>query len=293
MTGPRFGDRGGDEIRLATADDVPAIVELYRGLSPASQRMRFSTSMSDDMLLRAACLDDRFAALVAVGGGRVCGEARLETRQGSEHEFAITVADDVQGRGVGAALLGALRIHARGRGIVALRALVRLDNVAMLTLARRAGAAIVLVSGGDVVLDIASDRRMPGWPTGSTGPKVLVEAPGMAERRITTMLRSAGYDVRQCGGPGSGRHEPCPLLAAGHCRLADESDAIICLLREDDEDARAVVAAHALDRPESLAAGLALSARQRPRERRPPGGFTPDRLGAITTLPTPEPALRA
>jgi ribosomal protein S18 acetylase RimI-like enzyme len=259
----RFGARGVgvDEIRSAVPDDLPGIAELYRGLSPVSQRMRFSTSVSDDVLVRAAHLDDRFEAVLALSDGRICGEARLQVDPGSEHEFAITVADDVQGRGIGTALLDALRGHAAERGIVRLRALVRIDNVPMLTLLRRAGAAIVLVSGGDLVLDIASDRQMPGWPRGTTATKVLIEAPGMVERRITTMLRSAGYDVRQCEGPSSGRREPCPLLAAGNCRLAEESDAIICLLREDDPDSRAVVSAHALDRPDSLAAGFALSLR--------------------------------
>jgi GNAT superfamily N-acetyltransferase len=261
VTALRFGGGGVDEIRLAVPEDLPAMVELYRGLSPDSRRMRFSTSVSDHVLVRAAHFDDRFDAVIAVSAGRVCGEARLEIGPESEHEFAITVADDVQGRGIGTALLDALRERAAERGIVRLRALVRIDNVPMLKMLRRAGAAIVLVSAGDVVLDIASDRQMPGWPRGSTATKVLIEAPGMVERRITTMLRSAGYDVRQCEGPGSGRREPCPLLAAGHCRLADESDAIICLLREDDPDSRAVASAHALDRPGSLAAGLALSAR--------------------------------
>lgn len=261
VAGLRFGGRVTDEIRVAVPEDLPAIVELYRALSPDSQRMRFATSVSDDVLVRAAHLDDRFDAVIALSAGRVCGEARLEIDPESDHEFAITVADDVQGRGIGTALLDALRGRAAERGIMRLRALVRIDNVPMLTLLRRAGAAIVLVSAGDIVLDIASDRQMPGWPRGGTATKVLIEVPGMVERRIATMLRSAGYDVRQCEGPGSGRRDPCPLLAAGHCRLAEESDAIICLLREDDPDSRAVISAHALDRPDSLAAGRALSVR--------------------------------
>jgi hypothetical protein len=77
------------------------------------------------------------------------------------------------------------------------------------------------VSAGELLLDIASDRQTPGWPHGGAATTVLIEAPGMVERRITTMLRSAGYDVGQCEGPGCWRRAPCPLLAAGHCRLAD------------------------------------------------------------------------
>jgi [ribosomal protein S18]-alanine N-acetyltransferase len=249
-----------DELRLATRDDVPAIVDLYRGLSPDSQLMRFSASLSRDALLRAAFLDERVEAVIALSRGRVIGEARLDTRPGSDHEFAITVADDVQGIGLGTALLDGLRERAGDRGIVTLRAQVRIDNVPMLRLLRRVGGAIVLVDGGDVLFDIASDRQMPGWPGASASRRVLVEAAGPLDRPITTALRSAGYDVRQCGGPTSGRREPCPLLSGGTCRLATEADAIICLLRACDEG-RKVVSAHALDRPGSLAAGLALSRR--------------------------------
>lgn len=248
-----------DEMRLSTPADVPAIADLYRSLSPHSQRMRFSACMSDEALLRAAVLDERSAAVVALSGGRVVGEARLDTSSDSDHEFAVTVADDAQGHGLGTALLDRLREHARDLGIVTLQAQVRTDNVPMLTLLRRVGGAIVMVSDGDVLFDIASDRQMPGWPGQRFATKVLVEAAGATERSVTTALRAAGYDVRQCGGPTSGRREPCPLLAGGSCRLAAEADAIICLLPQDDES-RAVVSAHALDRPSSLRAGYALCA---------------------------------
>jgi GNAT superfamily N-acetyltransferase len=246
-----------DEMRRATLDDVPAIIDLYRGLSPESQLMRFSTHVAEDVLLRAAFLDERFDAVIALSGGRVIGEARLETNPDSDHEFAITVADDVHGQGVGTALLDGLRERAGDQGIVTLRAQVRIDNVPMLTLLRRVGGVIVLVSGGDVLIDIASDRQMPGWPSRGTGRKVLVEAAGPVERPITTALRSAGYDVRQCGGPTSGRREPCPVLSGGRCRLADEADSIIFLLPETDAQNRAVLAAHVSDRSDRLGASLA------------------------------------
>ena len=250
-----------DELRLATLDDVPAIIDLYRGLSPESQLMRFSTHVAEDVLLRAAFLDDRFDAVIALRGGRVVGEARLEVNPDSDHEFAITVADDVHGQGVGTALLDGVRERAGDRGIVTLRAQVRIDNVPMLALLRRIGGVIVLVSGGDVLIDIASDRQMPGWPSRGAGTNVLVEAAGLMERPITTALRAAGYDVRQCGGPGSGRREPCPLLSGARCRLADEADSIVFLLPESDAQSRAVLAAHVSDRSDRLGARLAPSIR--------------------------------
>ena len=90
-----------------------------------------------------------------------------------------------------------------------------------------------------------------------TGSKVLVEAAGLLERPITTALRAAGYDVRQCGGPMSGRREPCPLLSGGRCRLADEADHIVFLLPESDARSHAVLAAHVSDRSDRLGAGFA------------------------------------
>jgi GNAT superfamily N-acetyltransferase len=240
-------------------DDEPGILALYRGLSPASQRMRFSVAVSDTGLRRAAELGDRFEAVIALERGQVVGEARLEITAGSQHEFALTVADRARRRGIGRALLDRLRTHAEARGIVTMRAQVRIDNVPMLTLLRRAGGSLVLMAGGDVLFDIASDGQMPGWSATSARTRVLVEAPGLAERSITTRLRDAGYDVRQCGGPTAGRRDRCPVLAQGRCRLAQDADAIICLLPQDDDDSRAIVSSHALHRPSSLAAGLALS----------------------------------
>lgn len=241
------------EIRAATSADVPAILDLYRSLSPASLRLRFSSAVSDEALARAAALDGvGFEALVAVAGGRVVGEARVEATPHSHHEFAVTVADDRQRSGVGTALLERLRAEAKAHGIVSLRAQVRTDNLPMLTLLRRVGGAIVMVADGDVVFDIASDDEMPGWPWDTTAPKVLVEATGLHERPVTTTLRAAGYDVRQCNGPGRGRREPCPLLTTGHCRLADEADLIVCLLPDTEPENRQIAAAHAADRPDRL-----------------------------------------
>lgn len=249
--------RGRYEVRAATSADGPAILELYRALSPSSLRMRFSSTVSDDVLARAAALSGNgFEALVAVCGDRVVGEARIESSPESHHEFAVTVADDQQRKGVGTALLERLRIEARAHGVVSLRAQIRIDNGPMLTLLRRIGGAIVMVAEGDVVFDIASDGEMPGWPAGTTARKVLIEAPGLGELPVTTALRATGYDVRQCTGPAGGRREPCPLLSGGHCRLVDEADLILCLLPDTEPENREVAAAHVADRPERLGAGL-------------------------------------
>lgn len=246
------------DIRVATLQDGPAILELYRGLSEHSRLMRFSAPPSDRALQQAADLDPKvdFQAVVAVVDGRVVGEARIGSMDDTSHDFALTIADDAQRRGIGSALLERLRAEARVRGIVSLRAMVRIDNVPMLTLLRRIGGALILVSGGEALIDIATDDRMPGWPSGTAGTRVLVEAPGLIERPISASLRAAGYTVRQCAGPGRGRREPCPVLTVGECRLADDADRIVCLLPENDPLSRQVAAAHATDRPDQLGASL-------------------------------------
>lgn len=244
-------------MRRAAPEDLPAILGLYRTLSSTSMRMRFGRVLTDEGLAEATAWDGDPVVLVAVASsGRVVGEARIGSASDAEHEFAVTVAEDARGAGVGTALLEGLRSQARSQGVVELRAVVRIDNTPMLALLRRIGAALVRVSDGEVVADIASDGLMPGWPTGP-GParsRVLVEAPGLTERPVTTALRAAGYDVRQCPGPGRGRLEPCPILAMGRCRLADQADLIVCLLPEEDPEGTAVAEAHARDRPSRLAA---------------------------------------
>lgn len=245
-------------VREAAPEDLPAILDVYRTLSAISLRMRFGRSLSEEGLAQATAWDPDCIVLVAVTpSGRVIGEARIGSSSDAEHEFAVTVAEDAVGAGVGTALLAGLRSEAQRRGVVELRAVVRIDNIPMLALLRRVGAAQLRVSDGEVVADIASDGLMPGWPTGPDVPsatRVLVEAPGLAERPSTTALRAAGYDVRQCPGPGRGRREPCPVLALGHCRLADQTDLIVCLLSEADPESVAVAEAHARLRPSRLAA---------------------------------------
>lgn len=238
---------------MAGVNDVPSILDLYRGLSAESLMLRFSGPVTDALLRSAAAIDPSTDhVVVAVDGGRVCGEARLRREVDATHEVALTVADDTQGRGVGAALLERLRADAVELGVVTLRASVRLDNRPMLALLRRVGGALVRATDGEVVFDLAADGQMPTWPAATTARRVLVEAPGSREHPVTTALREAGQAVRQCSGPGRGRRDPCPLLAAGHCRLADEADVIICLLPQTDPAGVQVAAAHATDRPERL-----------------------------------------
>lgn len=242
------------EVRDADSDDAPAILGLYRTLSDSSLNLRFSSHMSDLDLVRAARLPDEHgsAAVVACVGERVVGEARYVLWE-DEHELALTLADDHQGQGVGTALLSQLRRTASANGVSSLRAVVRTENAAMLGLLERIGVAIVRPpEGGDITVDIACDDYMPGWGPDTGRTRVLVEARGRAEHPSTTALRKAGFDVRQCTGPGR-RGRVCPVLALGRCRLFEEADLVACLL-PDDEDCAGIEDLHVKAHPARLVA---------------------------------------
>jgi len=94
---------------------------------------------------------------------------------------------------------------------------------------------------------------MPGWPAGSAGRRVLVERRNWFDDGQVAALRSAGNDVRQCTGPRPETGRACPLVTAGHCRLAEEADLIMSLLPGDEPDCTAVLAAHRRRWPHRLA----------------------------------------
>ncbi len=230
-----------DEIRAATHADVPAIAQLYRSLSAESARMRFSCALPDSRVEEIAELGPGVFAVVGVHGDRVVGEARW-CADGAAPEFAVTVADDHQGYGLGPRLLHALRTAARERGIERLTAVVRTDNVPMVRLLQKTGCVIVEpVRDAVVVFEVATDELMPTWGPRDGRPRVLVESGSMFDDDATEVLRSAGYDVRKCFVARRGR--PCPLVRLGRCRLAEGADVVACLVPHSAE-ADAIAAQH-------------------------------------------------
>lgn len=244
-------------VREATAADVSAIVDLYRDLSARSMLLRFSSLMSDRELTRAADLHpkDECVAAVAVSDGRFVGEARYVLWDGGAHELAMTIADEYQGQGLGKLLLGRLRTAALARGVTSLRAVVRVDNAAMLHMLEHIGVSIVRPPGcGDIVVDIACDDYMPGWGEVTGRPRVLVEARGTQEHPSTKALRDSGFDVRQCMGPGRNRGQACPVVALGRCRLFEEADLVAYLLPDTEDDCAEIGQLHTESHPARLVA---------------------------------------
>jgi acetyltransferase len=86
---------------------------------------------------------DREMAFVALApDGGLAGESRVAC--GPDHragEYALIVRSDLQGRGIGAALMRILIDYARADGMEALEGMVLAENRGMLGLVRRLGFA--------------------------------------------------------------------------------------------------------------------------------------------------------
>lgn len=90
---------------------------------------------------------ERSMALVALYGAaneeQIIGVARYaRDDDGPDYEFAVAVADEWQGRGIGSRLLEELFEYARTRGLRRLYGRVLNDNMHMLSLARSLGLSI-------------------------------------------------------------------------------------------------------------------------------------------------------
>lgn len=140
--------KDGTPVRLRPIfrDEGPRLLELYDRLSPESLYFRFF-AVPDKDRGRAeylANVDYVFRyALVAEVARTLAGVARWERvlTDPSRAEVAFTVADDLQGKGLGSLLFRRLATLARARGIATFEAEVLPDNEKMLRVFARSGLA--------------------------------------------------------------------------------------------------------------------------------------------------------
>jgi acetyltransferase len=151
--------RGGGEytIRPIHPDDATMLQKLVNELSPQSRYFRFISSMAElppSMLARFTLIDyDREMAMVAVvkersanaegeisETERIVGVSRYVTNPDqSSCEFALVVADDFNGRGLGSRLMESIMDVAREKGLAEIEGLVLANNAGMLRLMRGLG----------------------------------------------------------------------------------------------------------------------------------------------------------
>ena len=154
--------RGGGEytLRPIRPDDAEMLQDLVQHLSPESRYFRFVSSIKElppTMLARFTLIDyDREMALVAVvkqrsvgsdgkmvESERIVGVSRYITNPDQAScEFALLVADDFNGKGLGSRLMLSIMDVARERGLTEMDGLVLANNPGMLKLVRSLGFTI-------------------------------------------------------------------------------------------------------------------------------------------------------
>src|SRR4051795_210307 len=112
-------------IRPIRPDDAPALERFYEALSDESRRRRFfacTRGLSHPPATQFCCPDhvhrEGFVAVAGLGdASRIVGHVCLEPARDGTAEIAIAVADELQGRGIGGALLDAAVAWALEAGI--------------------------------------------------------------------------------------------------------------------------------------------------------------------------------
>jgi acetyltransferase len=144
-------------VRPIRPEDVELELAFFRGLSARSRYQRFMQHLSElppRLLERFTQLDyERELALVVLHEGRFVAVGRYAPRpEGTTAEFAITVGDDWQRKGIGRALLERLCACARAAGYHALYGTILADNREMLELAHRLGFTEASRDGTEVTM---------------------------------------------------------------------------------------------------------------------------------------------
>lgn len=154
--------RGGGEylVRPIRPDDAQMVQRLVKELSPESRYFRFVSRIAElpaSMLANFTLIDyDREMALAAVHRERVVDEqgqvshrdrivgvSRYVTNPDQTScEFALLVADDFNGKGLGSRLMLSIMDVARDRGLSEIQGLVLANNPNMLKLMRRLGFTV-------------------------------------------------------------------------------------------------------------------------------------------------------
>ena len=135
-------------IRPATPDDAPAIQAMVRSLSPTSRYSRFFSGVqevSPEWLTRFSHAEPRgdvslLASVLRDGKETLVGMGQYAANPYPERcEFALVIADEWQGRGLGRRLLRNLECLAREAGFERIEGEVLAHNSTMLGLAHVLG----------------------------------------------------------------------------------------------------------------------------------------------------------
>ena len=150
-------------IRQIRRADAPLLADGFARLSARSRWMRFLTAKQELSPAELRYLTDvdhhDHEALCALShdDARGVGVARYirYAHDPQAADVAVTVADDWQGRGLGARLLAGLADRARQEGIRRFCALVAADNAAVAALLRKMSARLVQRDSGTLEYELS------------------------------------------------------------------------------------------------------------------------------------------
>lgn len=148
-----LADRASFRVRPIRPEDAPALMDMARRTDAADLRLRFHGAvrgLDEAAAARLSQIDyDREMALVAIAPDQsFAGVARLVFDPDfSRAEYAIIVRSDLQGRGLGRALLAEALAYARLRGASTVWGDVLIENGEMIALARGLGAHLQQIEG--------------------------------------------------------------------------------------------------------------------------------------------------
>ncbi len=140
-------------MRPVRPGDAEQMIGLFSDLSPETVYLRFFSPIkriSKTLLIRLTQIDyDREIALVAFAGSKgkkkIVGVARIIFHPaGEKGEFALVLADDWQGKGIGSVLFKRALVSAKKYGLKQIYGPVISTNTAMLTLGKKLGFGVKL-----------------------------------------------------------------------------------------------------------------------------------------------------
>ncbi|WP_341250171.1 GNAT family N-acetyltransferase [Euzebya pacifica] len=175
-------------VRPIRPDDFEAMTAMWQRLSPETIRLRFFApqQLSDAQIRYLTDVDghDRFA-LVAEVRDRIIAVARFDRlpEAPDSAEFAVTVEDAEQGRGLGTALLRQLLQPARDRGITQFHGEILKLNRSMMAVMKAAGFEPAFKDYGDVVTATFT----------TTPTEALLEKAGELDRRAARKALEAVF----------------------------------------------------------------------------------------------------
>jgi acetyl coenzyme A synthetase (ADP forming)-like protein len=139
--------RDGSTVRMRPGrpEDRDGLEDYFIGLSPETRRLRFWGASVDIRGVTAAALDQDYVhhltllAFSGGDGGKVVGGAQYLAIDEHRAEVSFSVADELQGRGLGSLLLERLAAAASANGVQTFAAQVLPENHVMIDVFRQSG----------------------------------------------------------------------------------------------------------------------------------------------------------